>query len=153
MGNTTMTNKPIYYPGLYVYFSIAYQMSDENLKNINQGLVAAKISYIKTLPRAAEGFYNRPINTTEDWLKAFKWIPRAVEKNVFLYYMPTGLTIGINTDTMTIFIDRPNSRINIASGKYVHEIQHAVAFFTGVVPELSEQDKAELSVKLQINVK
>jgi GTP-dependent phosphoenolpyruvate carboxykinase len=147
MGNTTMSKTPILYPGLYLYFR-------NYLDNTNKpSTVVAKIESIKTFPRCSHGIYDKLIPTTVDWLKAFKWIPRAVEKNVFLYYLPVGITIGINTDTMTIFIDRPNSRINIASGKYVHEIQHAMAFFTGVIPDLSDQDKTELSSKLKINVK
>lgn len=144
MGNTTMSKTPIYYPGLYVHFG-NYFYSSILGKRALMSHFAAKITYMKTIPRCGIGIYCGPIPTTVDWLKAFKWIPRAVEKNVFLYYLPVGITIGINTDTMTIFIDRPNSRINIASGKYVHEIQHAMAFFTGVIPDLTDQDKAELT--------
>lgn len=127
-----MNEKHIYFPGLYV-----------------KGLQTDSVRKLREVGTEFTHFMPKPIELTETWLKAFKWIPATYEKDVYKYYLKKTI-LAINLKTKVCYIDRPNSRIPVFDANFVHEMQHAIAFFSNEVPTLTYEEEQNLSNILNI---
>lgn len=129
MGNIMKAETPIYFPGLYAHGS-----SDNIIRKL------------KTVGSDHEYYIPKPIELNVDWLLAFNWIKAFAEPTIYKYYLQKAI-LAIDIEKKMLYIDRPNSRIPIWEVNYVHQMQHAITFFSRAVPDLTEEAKINLKNK------